>query len=66
MRMGDPEQTIRYFRSAIYGSWEKDPAEQRRNTRLELYDYLVSQGRTIDAQAELAALTADTPAEGNK
>ena len=65
MRMGDSEQAIRYFQSAIYGSWEKDPARQRRNARLELYGYLVSQGRTGDAQAELAGLAADTPAEGN-
>jgi len=65
MRMGDAEQAIRYFQSAIYGSWEKDPARQRRNARLELYDYLVSQGRTGDAQAELAGLAADTRAEGN-
>jgi tetratricopeptide (TPR) repeat protein len=65
MRMGDAEESIRYFRSAIYGSWEKDPAQQRRKTRQELYEFLVSQGRTSEAQAELAGLAADTPSEGN-
>ncbi len=65
-RMGDAEQAIRYFRSAIYGSWDKGPDEQRRKTRRELYDYLVSQGRTSDAQAELAGMVADTPSEGSK
>ncbi len=57
------DDTIRYFRSAIYGSWDKNPAQQRRNTRLELCKYLLAQGRTGDAQAEIAGLAADTPAE---
>jgi Tfp pilus assembly protein PilF len=36
MRMGDPEQAIRYFRSAILGSWEADSSRQRRKARLQL------------------------------
>ena len=63
MRMGDEEQAIRYFRGAINGGWEKEPAQQRRNTRVELCEFLLSQGRTSDAQAEIAGLAADTPAE---
>jgi predicted Zn-dependent protease len=62
MRMGDTEQAIRYFRGAIYGSWDSDPALQRRKTRRELYEFLVLEGRSIEAQAELAGLAADTPA----
>jgi len=63
MRTNDVEDAIRYFRSAIYGSWEKDPTQQRQNTRLELCEFLISQGRSADAQAELAGLAADTPPE---
>jgi tetratricopeptide (TPR) repeat protein len=63
IRMGDADEAIRYFRGSIYGSWEKDPAQQRRNTRLELCEFLVAQRRTRDAQAEIAGLAADTPAD---
>ncbi len=63
IRTGDADQAIRYFRSAIYGSWDKDPAKQRRNTRLELCEFLLQQGRISDAQAEIAGLAADTPEE---
>ncbi len=61
IRTGEADQAIRYFRSAIYGSWDKDPAQQRRNTRLELCEFLLQQGRFSDAQAEIAGLAADTP-----
>jgi predicted Zn-dependent protease len=55
----DSSEAIRYFQAAIYGSWEKDPAEQRGNARLELCEFLLSQGRTSEAQAQLTALAAD-------
>ena len=63
MQTGDVDQTIRYFRGAIFGSWEKGPALQRRKARLELCEFLLSHRRTEDAQAEIAGLAADTPAE---
>lgn len=63
MQTGDVDQTIRYFRGAIFGSWEKEPAFQRRKVRLELCEFLLSHRRTEDAQAEIAGLAADTPAE---
>jgi tetratricopeptide (TPR) repeat protein len=63
MQTGDVDQTIRYFRGAIFGSWEMEPALQRRKVRLELCDFLLSHRRTNDAQAEIAGLAADTPAE---
>jgi tetratricopeptide (TPR) repeat protein len=62
-RTEDSEDAIRYFRSAIYGSWEKDPAQQRRNARLELCQYLIARGQDSDAEAELAALASDIPPE---
>lgn len=63
IRMEDADEAIRYFRGAIYGSWEKDPVQQRRIARLELCEFLIEEGRVPDAQAELAGLAADTPAE---
>jgi tetratricopeptide (TPR) repeat protein len=63
IRTGDADQAIRYFRSAIYGSWDKDPAQQRRNARLELCKFLLQRGRVSDARAEVAGLAADTPAD---
>ncbi len=62
MQTGDIDQTIHYFRSAIFGSWEKEPALQRRKVRLELCEYLLSHRLASDAQAEIAGLAADTPA----
>jgi tetratricopeptide (TPR) repeat protein len=63
LQLGDVEAAIHYFRIAIFGSWEKQPAIQRRNVRLELCEYLLSHQRINDAQAEIAGLAADTPAE---
>ncbi len=63
MQTGDVDQTIRYFRGAIFGSWEKEPVLQRRKMRLELTEFLLSHRRTDEAEAEISALAADTPAE---
>ncbi len=63
MQMGDMDEAIRYFRWAISGSWEHEPALERRKVRLELYEYLLAHGRISDAQREIAGLAADTPAE---
>jgi predicted Zn-dependent protease len=62
-QLGDVDQAIRYFRGAIYGSWEKQPADRRREARLELCKFLLGQNRGSDAQAEIAGLIADTPAD---
>lgn len=62
-RTGDVEQAIRRYRGAIYGSWDTDPAQQRRKARLELCKFLLENGRLGDARAELAGLAADTPPE---
>jgi tetratricopeptide (TPR) repeat protein len=63
MRMGDWEQAVRYFQTAIYGSWDDDPAQQRIKVRLELFELLLGRGQTSQAQAELASLAADIPPE---
>jgi tetratricopeptide (TPR) repeat protein len=57
----DVDEASRYLRSAIFGSWEKDAAGQRRNARLELCNLLLSNDRIYEAKAEIAGLAADTP-----
>jgi predicted Zn-dependent protease len=55
-----PEAT-RYYHDAVYGQWDNDPAEHRRQARLELAEFLLRVGQKAQAQAELIALTADMP-----
>ncbi len=63
IKMGDVDQAIQYFHSAIFGSWENQPALQRRKARLELCELLLSRGRNSEAEVELAELAADTPGD---
>ncbi len=59
---GDVTQALQYFHNAIYGNWqEEDAAEQRRNARLELYQFLMRHGADRQAQAELLAMAAELP-----
>jgi tetratricopeptide (TPR) repeat protein len=60
-QMGAADQAILYYRTAILGSWDQRPVEQRRSARLELCEYLIANQRIGDAQAEVAGLAADTP-----
>jgi tetratricopeptide (TPR) repeat protein len=62
-QMGDPDRAIRYFRNAIAGSWDGDSSAQRRNARLQLYEYLMGNRRTDEAQAVIAGIAGDTPAQ---
>jgi tetratricopeptide (TPR) repeat protein len=62
-RMGQPNQAIRYFRQAILGSWETDPAQQRKNVRMELSKFLLDHGSSNEARQELSALAAEIPPE---
>jgi len=63
MPTGDVDQTIRYFRGAIFGSWDQAPALRRRQVRLELCDFLLLHHMTKEAETEIAGLGADTPAD---
>ena len=63
VQTGDMDQSIRYFRGAISGNWEKEPALQRRKVRLEFCEFLLAHRQTSDAEAEVAGLAADTPAD---
>ncbi len=63
---GQTEQAKRYYHNAIYAVWPSDQEGKRRETRLELIEYLLSIHARAEAQAELIALQenlGDDPAQ---
>ena len=60
-RAGAVDDALRYFHDAIYGVWEVDPEERRREARLELIGLLLRQNRKNQADAELISLLALLP-----
>ena len=54
-------EAVRHYREAIYGSWESEPVRQRTNTRLELCEFFLQNGRLNEAREELAAMASDAP-----
>jgi len=65
VRRGEASAAIRYFHNAIYGVWEKNPEDQRRQVRLELCEYLLSRGERQAAQAVLIELAANLPKDAS-
>jgi tetratricopeptide (TPR) repeat protein len=66
VQRGETEEALRYYHNAIYAIWPGDQEVERRNTRLELIEYLLSINAKTQAQAELIALAenlADDPAQ---
>ena len=55
------DDAIRYYHSAVYGFWPSEPDQNRRQTRLELIDFLLQLNALPQAQAELIALTQVLP-----
>jgi tetratricopeptide (TPR) repeat protein len=53
---GQTEQAKRYYHNAIYAVWPSDQEGKRRDTRLELIEYLLRIHDAAEAQAELIAL----------
>src|SRR6185312_1164698 len=60
-RSGDVADAERYYNGAIYGVWESNPIENRRDTRLELIRYLLAHDRFQQAQIQLIAVAATEP-----
>jgi tetratricopeptide (TPR) repeat protein len=56
---GETEQALRYYHNAIYATWPGDQQVQRRDTRVELIQYLLNINAKAQAQAELIALAAN-------
>jgi tetratricopeptide (TPR) repeat protein len=53
---GQTEQAQRYYHNAIYATWPSDQEVKRRDTRLELIEFLLGINARAQAQAELIAL----------
>ena len=63
---GQTEQAKRYYHNAVYAAWPSDQEMKRRETRLELIEYLLSIQAKAEAQSELIALEenlGDDPSE---
>lgn len=60
-READIGNAQRYYRHAIEGAWSDTAEARRRSVRLELASFLVEEGRTADARAELVAMQGDLP-----
>ena len=56
---GRTEQALRYYHNAIYATWPSDQEVERRDTRLELIDFLLRTNARTQAQSELIALAAN-------
>ena len=61
MRQGKVSDVLRYYHSAIYGIWENESEDTRRQARQELCQFLVEHGYRAEAESELIALAADLP-----
>jgi len=55
------EDAIRHYHNAIYGVWSSEPDKNRRQSRIELIDFLLQGKGFPQAQAELIALTQVLP-----
>lgn len=56
---GEREAALRYYHNSIYATWPGDQEAERRKTRLELIEFLLSTGDKTQAQSELIALAAN-------
>ncbi len=59
VQKGETDQALRYYHNAIYATWPGDQEVERRNTRLELIEFLLSINAKAQAQSELIALAAN-------
>lgn len=60
-KRGDARQAINYYRASIFGNWEGDGAQRRREVRLELADYLAQRGQMAAAKVELLIAAGNAP-----
>lgn len=60
-RRNSIDDAVRFYHNAIYGLWSTDPDRNRRQTRIELIDFLLQQKVLAQAQAELIALAQVLP-----
>jgi tetratricopeptide (TPR) repeat protein len=60
-RRGAADEAIRYYRAAIFGNWQGEGVERRREARLELANYLIERGNLPMAQTELLIAASNAP-----
>lgn len=63
VKRGSQPDALRYYHNAIYGEWEADPDENRRQARLELVEFLIEEHAFNQAQSELIALVPQLPTD---
>jgi tetratricopeptide (TPR) repeat protein len=56
---GQTDKALRYYHNAIYATWPDEQEVERRQTRLELINYLLKINGGAQAQSELIALAAN-------
>lgn len=54
---------IKYYRASIYGTWEGNGIERRRDVRLELAQYLLDQKQDNAARTELLIAAGNNPSD---
>ena len=62
---GNIEEAVTHYRRAIDGAWPQNALDNRMEARIELTDMLNKAGQRSRAQAELLALTAETPPQSD-
>jgi tetratricopeptide (TPR) repeat protein len=62
-REGRVDEAANFYRTAIFGQWPRDPAENRLATRFELVELLRSHGESMRAVGELLDLVKEAPAQ---
>jgi tetratricopeptide (TPR) repeat protein len=60
-RTGSLAMALRYYQNALYGFWPETGAAARRELRIELINYLLTEGQQGRALSELLLLAADLP-----
>jgi tetratricopeptide (TPR) repeat protein len=59
----DVTEALRFYHNTLYAPWPADAAQERREVRFELIDFLLRHDQTGRALAELLAASADLPDE---
>jgi tetratricopeptide (TPR) repeat protein len=57
----DVTEALRFYHNALYATWPLDAAEQRREVRFELIEFLLTHDQQNRAVSELLALATDVP-----
>ena len=57
----DVQSAVNFYRASIYGDWEGDGANRRREVRLELAQYLIDQKQLGQAKTELLVVGGNAP-----